>query len=76
MAGCLGHTLLTGEVRRNICGELAPSLYIETIPFAATSCGGGGFCVHRGGGGLGSALGHRKVCCAGGGGRARERESS
>ena len=30
VAGRLGHALLTGAVRRNVCGELAPSLYIET----------------------------------------------
>ena len=42
VAGRLRHALLTGAVRRNVCGGLAPSLYIETTPFAATSCGGGG----------------------------------
>lgn len=41
MAGCLRHALLTGAVRRNICGELAPSLYIETTPpFAAQAAEG------------------------------------
>lgn len=44
MAGRLGHALLTGTVRRNVCSELAPSLYIET-PLAVISCGEGSFCV-------------------------------
>ena len=30
VAGHLGHALLTGAVRRNVYGELALSLYIET----------------------------------------------